>query len=187
MTHLSLTAEHILSPSALTHPSDVDNVPAQPGIYGWWIRAGSLDIPVADYQQYEGFELLYVGVSPRKPSAAGRISNGNLKKRLKQHVKGNASRSTLRRTLGVLLMESLDLTLVLRNNRARWFQEERLTHWMYENARITYVVNDKPWDIEGELLEYATLALNIDGRTDNEFVRSISERRSAARADARPI
>src|SRR5690625_3391506 len=111
MFGLSSSAERILSPATLTHPADVRSVPAEPGIYGWWIRVGSLEVPIADYRQHDDFELLYVGIAPRKPSTDGRLSKSNLRKRLNQHVNGNASRSTLRRTLGVLLMEPLGLTL----------------------------------------------------------------------------
>lgn len=187
MSELSPSAEHILSPRTLTHPGDVRRVPSEPGIYGWWVRAGSLDVPAADYQQHEGFELLYVGISPRRPSAAGGISKSNLRKRLNQHVNGNASRSTLRRTLGVLLMETLDMTLVLRNGRPQWVEEASLTRWMHENARVAYVIDHAPWHAEDELLEHATLALNIDGRATDEFARSISVRRSAALAAARSV
>lgn len=187
MTELSITAERILFPTTLTHPSDVRNVPAEPGIYGWWVRAGSLDVPKGDYQRCDGFELLYVGISPRKPSAAGNASKGNLKKRLNQHVNGNASQSTLRRTLGVLLMNTLGLSLELRNGRPRWSKESTLTNWMHENARVGYVVDESPWSSEDELLKHALLALNIDGRNSDEFAKSLSARRSAARAAARSI
>lgn len=185
MSKLSRAAQQILAPGVLTHPSDVLSTPAKPGIYGWWMRAGSLEVPAAAYRQHDGFELLYVGISPRKPSAAGRRSKGNLRKRLNQHVNGNASRSTLRRTLGVLLMEPLGLTLDIRNGREIWGQESVLTDWMHENARVAYVIDPAPWLAESQLLEHATLALNIQGRRNDEFARSISARRSATRETAR--
>lgn len=185
MPDLSLTAERILSPLSLTHPTDVRSVPAEPGIYGWWMRVGSLDVPPADYREHDGFELLYVGISPRRPSAAGRVSKGNIRKRLDQHVNGNASQSTLRRTLGVLLTRRLGLTLSMHNGRAHYGEGEQLiTRWMHENARVGYAIDPRPWEAEDELLEYATLALNISGRSD-EFVWSISSRRSAALAAAK--
>ncbi len=187
MSELSPLAERILAPVLFTHPAEVRSVPAESGIYGWWVRAGSLEVPAADYQQHEGFELLYVGIAPRRPTTAGRASKSNLKKRLNQHVNGNASQSTLRRTLGVLLMETLDLTLVLRRGRELWADEASLTGWMHKNMRITYVINKAPWDAEDELLKHARLALNIDGRSKDDFARFISARRSSARAAARPI
>lgn len=187
MPELSLTAEHILSPRALTPPADVRSAPAKPGIYGWWVRTGSLDVPAADYSQHDGFDLLYVGISPRRPSVAGRVSKGNIRKRLDQHVNGKASQSTLRRTLGVLLMETLDMALVLRNGREQWVEEPILTRWMHQNTRVAYVIDQAPWHAENELLEHASLALNIAGRANEEFARFIAARRRAARAAARPI
>lgn len=185
MSELSRAAKQILAPEVLTHPPDVLDTPAEPGIYGWWIRAQSLEVPAAAYRQHNGFELLYLGISPRKPSAASRVSKGNLKKRLNQHVNGNASRSTLRRTLGVLLIESLSLTLGIRNGRELWVQESVLSDWMHENARVAFAIDPAPWIAEGELLEHGTLALNIQGRRNDAFARSISARRSAARKTAR--
>lgn len=187
MSELSQTVAGIIWPREFTHPEDVGKLPSDSGVYGWWFRPGSLDIPAAAYRQYDGFELLYVGISPRKPSKTGRVSKGNIKKRLHQHVNGNASQSTLRRTLGVLLMDELELTLELRNGRQRWGEESILTDWMYQNARVAYVVDDEPWIAEEELLSRETLSLNIDGRSSDEFARSISERRSAARAAARVL
>lgn len=188
MPDLSLTAERILSPRSLTHPADVRGVPAEPGIYGWWMRVGRLDVPPADYREYDGFELLYVGISPRKPSAAGRTSKGNIRKRLNQHVNGNASQSTLRRTLGVLLTAPLGLTLSLHNGRAHYGEGEPLiTRWMHENARVACAIDPKPWEAEEELLKHAALALNIDGRGSDAFARSVSTQRSAASAAARSV
>ena len=185
MFDFSLAAQRILSPHEFTHPRDVGTVPVEPGIYGWWVRTGSLEIPVADYQQHEDFELVYVGISPRKPSAAGRASQGNIRQRLNQHVNGNASQSTLRRTFGVLLMETLDIALILRKGRYCWSEEGVLTEWMHENARVAYAIDQAPWLVEDELLEHAILALNIHGRANDEFARSVSARRRAARAAAR--
>lgn len=185
MPNISLAAQRVLSPVEFTHPGDIDVVPAQPGIYGWWIRSGSLEIPVANYQQQDGFELIYVGISPRKPSAAGRLSKGNIRRRLNQHVNGNASQSTLRRSLGVLLMEALDMTLILRKGRYLWDKEAHLTDWMHDNARIGYVVDDAPWLVEDELLAQAVLALNIQGRGNDPFAKTLAARRRAARAVAR--
>lgn len=188
MTDLSLTAERVLQPRSLTHPAEVRGAPAEPGIYGWWMRVDSLDVPPADYRENDGFELLYVGISPRRPGAAGRVSKGNIRKRLNQHVNGNASQSTLRRTLGVLLTARLGLTLGMHSGRTHYGDGEPLiTRWMHENARVAYAIDPKPWEAEGELLEHAVLALNISGRGDDEFARSISAQRTAARGAARSV
>lgn len=182
----SLTAERILNPLTLHSAADVRTAPASPGIYGWWVKKGALDVPDAAYREQDGHQLLYVGISPRKLSAAGRVSKGNLRKRLVTHATKNASQSTLRRTLGVLLADELGLTLGVHGGREHYGPqgEALISRWLIENARVAWVVDPEPWKAEDQLLADATLALNLDGRTDT-FARSISVRRRAALAAAR--
>jgi len=185
MPDYSFTAERILDPRELIHPINVGTAPPSPGIYAWWFVEGALDVPEADYQRLDGYELLYTGISPRKPSAAGNTSSGNIKTRLDAHANGDASRSTLRRTLGVLLAEQLGLTLGVHKTREHYGEGERLiTRWLRENAKVAWVTDPRPWEAEDELLKHAVLALNIDGRS-NTFARSISDRRRVALAAAR--
>lgn len=44
--------------------------------------------------------------------------------------------------------------------------EERLTDWMNTHARMAWVENETPWDLEDEMLAHAVLPLNIMGRAD---------------------
>lgn len=185
MHDYSFTAERVLNPRELVHPINVGSAPPSPGIYAWWFKSGVLEVPGGAYQRLDGYELLYTGISPRKPSAAGRVSSGNIKTRLDNHANGDASRSTLRRTLGVLLTEQLGLTLGLHKAREHYGDGERLlTLWLRQNAKVAWVIDPKPWDAEDELLEHAVLALNIDGRSDT-FAKSISDRRRVAIRAAR--
>ena len=185
MTALSLTAERIMHASALRHPAEVRDVPGEPGVYGWWIRRGALERPDMAYRDVDGCELLYVGISPRRPSAAGRASAGNLRKRLLQHVNGNASQSTLRRTLGVLLADQLGLRLAVYGGREHYGPGElQVSRWLHEHARFAYAVDPEPWVAEEELLAHAPLALNLRGRRD-AFAEVISARRKLALAAAR--
>lgn len=186
MSGPSLAAERILNPLTLHSTADVHNAPASPGVYGWWMRKGALNVPDAPYQEQDGHQLLYVGISPRKPSAAGRVSKSTLRERLVTHATKDASRSTLRRTLGVLLTDELGLNLGVHNGREHYGPqgEALISRWLIENARIAWAVDPRPWVAEDELLEDATLALNLDGRSD-AFARSISDRRRAALAAAR--
>ena len=98
---------------------------------------------------------------------------------------GNASQSTLRRTLGVILTEPLGLTLGIHGGRPTFGPdgERRITEWLHENAKVAWVLDPAPWVVEYELLGSADFALNLDGRSD-DFVRSISAKRSAALAAA---
>ncbi|GAA1730596.1 GIY-YIG nuclease family protein [Brachybacterium phenoliresistens] len=180
-TDLAGTAAAFRAPDRLTSLADVGAVPNSPGVYGWWFRRASLDVPARDYRSVDGFDLLYVGISPSREA-----SSGNLRKRVRQHVGGDASRSTLRRTLGTLLDERLGLVLALNHGRATYGRagEAALTEWMLENAALTWVENSAPWLVERELLHTETLALNIDGRND-EFVRALADRRREALRRAR--
>lgn len=180
MPELSLAAERILNPSSLTDAADVRTAPASPGIYGWWVARGALDVPDASYQERDGHQLLYVGISPRRAA-----SSGTIRKRLIQHMTGNASQSTLRRTLGVLLTEQLGLTLGIYGGRPTFGPdgEPHITAWLHENAKVAWVVDPAPWAVEDELLGSSVLALNLDGRSD-DFARSISVKRTTALAEA---
>jgi hypothetical protein len=70
-------------------------VPATPGVYGWYFREIPPRVPVEGCVTHRGLTLLYVGISPRKPSKKGKASGNNLWKRLRGHLRGNASGSTL--------------------------------------------------------------------------------------------
>lgn len=186
MSDTSLTAERILHPVSLQAVAEVRASPASPGIYGWWVKKGTLDIPDAPYQDKDGHQLLYVGISPRRPSAAGRKSKSTVRDRLVTHATKDASRSTLRRTLGVLLADDLGLTLGVHRGREHYGPEGEalISHWLDANARIAWVIDAEPWEAEEALLAQATLALNLDGRSD-AFARFISSRRRSALAAAR--
>src|SRR5262245_11796197 len=91
----------------LSRPSQV---PAQPGVYGWWFRQLPPLVSPDGCWQRDGLTLLYVGISPAQPPNNGRPpSRENLRKRLKYHYAGNAEGSTLRKTLGCLLADDLGI------------------------------------------------------------------------------
>ncbi len=181
MPPYSLTAERILHPRRLTRPSDANKSPREKGIYGWYFAPGTLPVPEAQYETTDDYELLYVGIAPKDA-----VSKSLLRPRLVRHATGDASRSTLRLTLGVLLADELGLTLGIHQTRRNWGPdgEDRLTRWMNEQARIAWAVDPAPWVVERELLINATLALNIDGRTDS-FAKQLKDRRNEARRAAR--
>ena len=100
----------------LARPSPV---PGEPGLYGWYFNKGSLGVPADGRQRYNGAHLLYVGISPsRLPRNTG-SSRPNLRKRIRQHYRGNASGSTLRLTLGCILADELGLQLGPAGSTAR--------------------------------------------------------------------
>lgn len=182
----SSSADSVLSPELLTKLVDARTAPREKGVYAWWFAPGALPVPTDGCAVAEGSELLYVGIAPRKPSSAGKESASRLRTRLIAHARKDASRSTLRLSLGVLLLDQLGLTLGMHRGRLNWGPEGELalTRWMNEHARISWVLDDEPWEFESELLARISLPLNVDGRTDALAV-SLSERRRQLRRGAR--
>src|SRR5690242_5394181 len=82
-------------------------------------------------------------------------SKQTLRDRIKYHYTGNAEGSTLRKTLGCLLADDLGIELrrVGSGRRMTFVEgEQTLSAWMAENAYISWVVRDQPWELEDELI-----------------------------------
>jgi hypothetical protein len=47
--------------------------------------------------------------------------------------------------------------------------ERRLSAWMAENAYVSWVVRNKPWELEDDLIAALDLPLNLQGNRRNEF------------------
>lgn len=186
MPGLSFPAERILNPRELTRVSEVGTAPKEGGIYAWWFTPGALRVPPREYATTDGFDLLYTGISPREPTAAGKASTGSIRSRLRSHAKRDASWSTLRLSLGILLADDLGLTLALHAGRVHWGTgEEVLTEWMQRHARVSWVRDPAPWTVEEELLAAANVPLNIDQHLHDPFSRELNQRRIDAKAAAR--
>jgi hypothetical protein len=185
---LSPSASRVVAPLVLTSLVDVRTAPREKGVYAWWFDPGALEVPDAAYAMTGDRQLLYVGIAPRKPSSAGKESASRLRNRLTTHATKDASRSTLRLSLGVLLADQLGLALRLRAGRLNWGPEGEftLTQWMTQHARVSWVADDEPWAIEHELISEVPLALNVDGR-DDRFAKSLSARRREHRRTARQL
>ncbi|MEQ1691769.1 MAG: GIY-YIG nuclease family protein [Gemmatimonas sp.] len=79
-----------------------------------------------------------------RPRTARRASRGHLHKRLRNHYRGNASVSTLRLTLGMLLGQSLGISLRRTGRTARRTfgdGESVLSHWMDTNNVVCWQSN----------------------------------------------
>jgi hypothetical protein len=186
MTHsLSVLAEGLLRPERLYSVSELRDaptlIPKEAGVYAWWFSKVPPKVPTEQTALRDGRRLLYVGIAPRKPSLAGSISDSTLRNRLLNHCRGPLASSTLRRTLAVLLKGDLDL--IITPTKARKIKmppehEARLTQWMDENARVVWLTNSTPWEIEDHLIEgEVRLPLNIRGSTD-PFAKALSTMRS---------
>ena len=156
-------------------------VPRAAGVYGWYFRdLPSGEIPIAECVTFEDLTLLYAGIAPRAPSAAGKPSGQTLRSRLRAHYAGNASSSTLRRSIGCLL----GLTLQETGRTRRWTfgdSETQLDKWMQQNALVCWQSDPEPWLIESKLFAEIALPLNIDQNLRNPFRERLKEIRANCR------
>lgn len=165
-------------------------VPAQPGVYGWWFKTIPADMDTSKcVRRDDGLVLLYAGISPSKPSAAGVASKQNIRRRIKLHYAGNASVSTLRKSLGCLLSQELGIELrrVGPSERCTFgVGEASLSEWMARNALVSWITHPRPWMLEDELIETLVLPLNIDG-AHNAFTPVLRQARRSAMARAKEL
>jgi hypothetical protein len=173
----------------LARPSPV---PATDGVYGWWFRRLPSAIDIRGCVHQDGLTLFYIGISPRRPPVnGGPSSRQSLRKRLRQHYARSAEASTLRRTLGCLLTDELRLQLrrVGASGRRTTFMrgEQVLSDWMAENAFVSWVVRERPWDLEDELIRELDLPLNLQGNSRNGFYAALTDARARCLAQARAL
>jgi hypothetical protein len=184
----------LAAPSRLYTRSEVltkpPSVPTAPGLYAWYFREVPRGVPTASCPSHNGFTLLYIGISPSAPLKGGaRTSKQTLRSRLRQHMSGNASGSTLRLTLGCLLAERLGLSLRPEGKSARLTfgkaGEETLSAWLDANARVAWAEHPNPWTQEAALIKELSPPLNLDHNAANPFGATLREVRRACRAKAR--
>ena len=168
-------------------------MPAGPDVYGWWFANSPAPIDLSTCKQSHGATLLYVGISPKRPPRNGRAPSGQtLRSRVWTHYAGNAEGSTLRKTLGCLLADELGIELRrVGSGRRMTFAlgEQILSAWMAENALVSWVAVDSPWEVEEHLIATTDLPLNLMGNARNAFHPELTRvrARAVARAKAFPI
>lgn len=182
----------LLRPERLWTRSEIlsaNCVPRLPGVYAWYFRETPPGVPVDGCVLRDGLTLLYAGISPKAPPRDGsRASSQTLRSRLRQHLKGNASVSTLRLTLGCLLSKSLSIELRRVGARLTFAAgEATLSEWMEQNAFVCWSVTDEPWKAEEEMIRSVCLPLNLDQNKNHPFHAVLTQRRAAARRQAREL
>lgn len=179
----------LLSPSILWSRAEIlaqpCPVPRQPGVYAWYFKQIPPLVPVADCVTWQGMTLLYVGISPAEPAhGSEKVSRQTLYNRIRYHYRGNAYGSTLRLTLGCLLMEQLGIRPQRAGSRSKITfgdGENLLSQWMAENAFVTWMVDDQPWIMEDRLIHRLSLPLNLKGNQAHPFYPILTARRKLCR------
>jgi len=161
-------------------------VPAVNGVYFWWFKEIPPGVLTDGCITYDGYTLLYVGISPDKKGKPN--SRATLKTRINTHYSGNAEGSTLRRTLGVLLVAESNFPLrrVGSGNRTTFTHsgEQWLDQWMALNAKVHWIADEQPWSLEERLIASIPLPLNIRGNA-HAFTPVLSAMRRKAMAEAK--
>jgi len=162
-------------------------VPPEAGVYGWFFRQAPSVIDVEHCHEFQGLRLLYVGISPRPPTAERAPSRQNLRTRIRAHFGGRAEGSTLRLTLGCLLADQLGIRLGLSPSGRFTFHEGEtvLSDWMAENAFVTWLATPSPWEIEEVAIRELDLPLNLDRNRSHAFYPILSAARRVAKVQAR--
>jgi hypothetical protein len=187
--------ERLLRPSRLWTRSEVlarpSPVPRAAGFYGWYFRTIPPGVPVERCIHCEDLTLLYAGIAPKPPPAAGGPASAQtLWHRIRYHYRGNAAGSTLRLTLGCLLADELGLELRrVGSGRRMTFRagEATLSNWMAANALVAWVTHPMPWQVERDLIASTSLPLNLDQNRDHDHHRQLSEVRRLAKVYARRL
>ena len=158
-------------------------VPAETGVYAWFFEPARLGIRGGYYEVLvEGQALLYVGMVPSR-----RDSKKKLRDRIRNHLRNTARQSTLRLSLGALLMEKLSLDPKARLDGRVDFDatESTLSGWISEHGSVSWVSHPAPWQIEGSLVRALGVPLNLYGNEGHPFFQILTSARARVREAAR--
>ena len=145
-------------------------VPQKSGFNLWFFKEIPGNTPTDGCFKKDGRTLLYIGIA------------GNLYNRiLKNHCRGRASNSTLRESLGILLLEeSCDPLQRTGEGSEMTFTrdgEKWLNDWMDENAFVCWYKHPAPQKIKKEIINAFSPPLNIKSGT-RKFGEELRERRN---------
>lgn len=163
----------------LTRPCPV---PAVHGLYAWYLMELP-NAPLRESQFAAPFRLAYVGIAPGRPG-----SRATLRSRIRQHLRGNASSSTLRLTLGCLLAGALGLCLVPTGptRRLTWGPtgEQALSAWLDRHARVAWTACLDPWRVEPDVVKAMEPPLNLHHNSGHSVFAELMNCRRQARLRA---
>lgn len=186
-SQIGVGMENELFEAKLQKPSnifdDLKRVSFKKGVYGWWFDKYLKNVPRDGCKTRENLCLFYVGIAPRSQDSAS-----TLIKRMKFHLLKNDIRSsTLRRSLAALLKDELGLNFWIDGKQPKMSKanEEVLSDWMHCHAMITISECEKPWIMEGEILQSGPmLPLNLQkNKTRNPFYPKLMALRKAQGRD----
>jgi hypothetical protein len=82
----------------------------------------------------------------------------------------------------------MQLRRVGSGNRRTFVDGERLLfEWMSEHALVSFVLHERPWELEDELIRRLDLPLNLEGNVHNGFHPELTRIRKLAVAGANAL
>lgn len=151
----------------------------QMGLYCWYLKSLPAWVPTDSCDRSGGFILSYVGIGPcKQPNYTP--TKSLLRRRLMDHLRPRAERSSLRRSLGAILFHELNLETRLASNgkQSLGLSEPVLNTWMTSNARVVLWSYPRPWDIEKHVIRGLAPLLNIDYNHQQLFREQIIDLRA---------
>jgi len=177
----------LIGPERLWHRAELLAHPGptipNAGVYAWYFRGMPQIVPQEECKKIDGCALLYLGIAP-----SSEASRATLRGRIRQHLKGNASGSTLRLSLGCVLSDNLNLRLQPTGHTGRLTfadGESELSRWMEGSAFVVWNECPQPWIHEAELIRALRPPLNLDHNEQHPFCNQLRVLRQRHRQAAR--
>lgn len=145
---------------------------AKPGVYAWW---GEIPWPPT-------FPTVPHGL----PLYVGKADTETLGQRARSFHLSRTRGSALRRSLAAVLVDELELQPHVVRDPRSWglsdVGEARLTAWMQEQLRVTWVELDDPGEVEQAIIRQLLPPLNDKHATGSPYRALMRELRKALRA-----
>lgn len=155
-------------------------VPEQSGVYAFYLPAGAalLESPSSGQTSIDEAVPIYVG-----------RTGDSLRRRLKQQLLGDARVSQLKANLGVLVQNTLGLSVrPIPGKRYYVFADERpLDDWIADNVIVGYRQTDDPTTTEAAWLASSPGLLNVLGRAETAVTKAIRSQRKLASGRHLPL
>lgn len=179
----------VSTPVTIAHarrPDKDGGVPAEPGVYEWWLASSDAlpEVPAYPHPTEPGLRLLYVGIGPRDAASKETLRSRGLKK----HVGSGLADSTFRRSLAALLWEEHGWTPRLTDaGRFKFSPEDDagLRAWQERNLRLSWVHVERPWDVEDFAIGQLEPPFNLLDNDDHPFSEDMADARALFVATAR--
>lgn len=175
MSDVDRVVAHLTSvPRSLDEVAGPEGIPAQPGLYAWWTRRGSIpEVPRGPHSTEPQLDLFYVGISPSRAT-----SSATLRSRVTDnHMRGNTGGSTFRLTLASLLFEEEGWQPVMAGRPLLTKEDNNtLSQWQRDHLRLTWATHSEPWTIEHDVIARLAPPLNLAG-SSHDFGTTVSAAR----------